>query len=110
MNTLESFDFSKVTSGKRAHAKKHGLTAFIFFHPDCHCWSRSSTGSAETIRLPVADYTASGELHPALKTKYSVVLLSVYDRPDEIAIGDFIFFVYFFDGLQEKQRRRAYLC
>ena len=29
---------------------------------------------------PVADFTASGELHPALKTKYSVVfLLPVYD-------------------------------
>ena len=44
-----------------------------------HCWSRSFTGSADALLRPVADFTASGELHPALKTKYSVVfLLTVY--------------------------------
>ena len=41
----------------------------IFFHPDCNCWSRSFTGSADALLRPVADFTASGELHPALKTK-----------------------------------------
>ena len=51
----------------------HGPAAIIFFHPDCNCWSRSCTGSADAERQPVADYTASGESHPALKTKDSVV-------------------------------------
>jgi len=46
----------------------------IFFHPDCNCWSRSFTGSADTLARPVADFTASGESHPALKTNYAVVL------------------------------------
>ena len=50
------------------------LPVLIFFHPDCNCWSRSSTGSADAAYAqPVADCTASGDLHPALKTKDSVV-------------------------------------
>ena len=41
-------------------------------------------------RYPVADFTASGELHPALKTKYSVVSCDVlYDRPPEKATPNF---------------------
>ncbi len=40
----------------------------IFFHPDYNRWSRSSTGSA--TKKWVADYTASGESHPALKTLF----------------------------------------
>ncbi len=38
-----------------------------------HRWSRSFTGSADTLPCPVADCTASGEFHPALKTSYPVV-------------------------------------
>ena len=45
----------------------------IFFHPDYNRWSRSFTGSADTLPCPVADFTASGEFHPALKTSYPVV-------------------------------------
>ena len=64
----------------------HGPAALIFFHPDCDCWSRSCTGSADTLWHPVADFTASGDLHPALKTKYSVVFRSlVYDASWKIA-------------------------
>ena len=40
----------------------------IFFHPDYNRWSRSCTGSADVFQHPVADYTASGDFHPALKT------------------------------------------
>ena len=41
---------------------------------------------------PVADFTASGESHPALKTKYTVVLLVlVYDRMIQKAIPNFLF-------------------
>ena len=40
-----------------------------------HRWSRSFTGSADTLPCPVADFTASGEFHPALKTSYPVVAL-----------------------------------
>ena len=47
----------------------------IFFHPDFNRWSRSFTESAGTLLCPVADYTASGEFHPALKTFNSVVHL-----------------------------------
>ena len=25
----------------------HGFSVLIFFHPDCNCWSRSFTGSAD---------------------------------------------------------------
>ena len=45
----------------------------IFFHPDFNRWSRSFTGSAGALLRPVADCTASGESHPALKTFDSVV-------------------------------------
>ena len=40
-----------------------------------HRWSRSFTGSADALLRPVADFTASGEFHPALKTSYPVVAL-----------------------------------
>lgn len=56
----------------RAKARAHRFT-HIFFHPDCNRWSRSCTGSADAFTRPVADCTASGELHPALKTSDSVV-------------------------------------
>ena len=71
---------SKVNKQQRSALKKRtAFAVLIFFHPDCNCWSRSFTGSADTELHPVADFTASGELHPALKTKYSVVFLgSVY--------------------------------
>lgn len=45
----------------------------IFFHPDFNRWSRSFTGSAGALLRPVADCTASGGSHPALKTFDSVV-------------------------------------
>ena len=74
-------------SAQKAHDT---FAVLIFFHPDCNCWSRSFTESADARRQPVADFTASGELHPALKTKDSVVfLLVVYDIVCGFAIINF---------------------
>ena len=71
---------SERSTTKRVRKKRTAICrTVIFFHPDCNCWSRSCTESADALLRPVADFTASGELHPALKTKYSVVfLLTVY--------------------------------
>lgn len=68
----------------------HGFPVLIFFHPDCNCWFRSFTESAPAVRQAVADCTASGDLHPALKTKYSVVFYGVvYVRPQKKATPNF---------------------
>ena len=67
-----------------------GSAALIFFHPDCNCWFRSFTESAPAVQQAVADCTASGDLHPALKTKYSVVFYGVvYVRPQKKATPNF---------------------
>ena len=76
----------------------------IFFHPDCNCWSRSFTESADARRQPVADFTASGDFHPALKTKYSVVFLpKLYNRLFKIATP--FFQVMFLYALKQEKRQ-----
>ena len=47
-------------------------------------WSRSCAGSAGTSPCPVADYTASGESHPALKTSLFQVCEPIICRRREI--------------------------
>ena len=41
------------------------MTFKIFFHPDFNCWYRSFNGSTFGCCLRVADFTASGDFHPA---------------------------------------------
>ena len=43
----------------------------VFSHPDCHCRSRNRTGSAAFPQEALADCTAGGDFHPALKTFYT---------------------------------------
>ena len=63
-----------------------GPAALIFFHPDYTVGPGVAPGQRMPNGQPVADYTASGDLHPALKTKYSVVFRSlVYDASWKIA-------------------------
>jgi len=71
----------------RFSAPKQRVYCFthIFFHPDYNRWSRSCTESADAER-PVADYTASGEFHPALKTFFSIVFASIIADPPQNAI------------------------
>ena len=45
----------------------------IFFHPDYTVGPGVSPGQRTQNLRPVADYTASGGFHPALKTLYPVV-------------------------------------
>lgn len=60
-----------------------GFAASIFFHPDCRLPVEASLSVPELHRVsghpfgwPVADYTAGGESHPALKTR--IQLLSAH--------------------------------
>ena len=46
-----------------------GPAALIFFHPDYTVGPGVAPGQRMPNGQPVADYTASGDLHPALKTK-----------------------------------------
>ena len=55
-----------------------GPAALIFFHPDYTVGPGVAPGQRMPKGQPVADYTASGDLHPALKTKNSVVLRKQY--------------------------------
>ena len=41
------------------------MTFKIYFHPDFNCWYRSFNGSTFGLCLRVADFTASGDFHPA---------------------------------------------
>ena len=43
--------------------------------------------SGHPFGWPVADYTAGGESHPALKTRIQLLLHTVYDRQGEKARG-----------------------
>ena len=47
----------------------HGFPVLIFFHPDYTVGPGVAPGQRMPNGQPVADYTASGDLHPALKTK-----------------------------------------
>jgi hypothetical protein len=68
-NTRRPFIFG--VSPQKSAARRANTT--IFFHPDCHCRYRSHTGS--TLFVALADYTAGGDLHPALKMRVSVVMV-----------------------------------
>ena len=88
---LDASAFLQVNKQQRSAQTAHGFAALIFFHPDYTVGPGVSPGQ-RTPKRPVADCTASGELRPALKTKYSVLFLGiVYDSPKENATPNFDF-------------------
>lgn len=75
LKTPGRFDFSPGEQTTKERTNCARLCRTHLLPSRLYGWSRSFTGSAEAFRHPVADCTASGESHPALKTKYSVVFL-----------------------------------
>ena len=54
----------------------------IFFHPDYTVGPGVSPGQRLITHQPVADFTASGDLHPALKTKIQLFSGCSIRRPN----------------------------
>jgi hypothetical protein len=66
------------------------MTFKIYFHPDFNCWYRSFNGSTFGLCLRVADFTASGDFHPAPEiltvTKIIKKIYQVLKRGEKITL------------------------
>ena len=65
------------------------MTFKIFFHPDFNCWYRSFNGSTFGCCLRVADFTASGDFHPApeILTYTNIIKISCRCTPESGSPG-----------------------
>ena len=62
---------SRCKNNKEVRSRTNCARVLFYTHllpSGLYRWSRSFTGSADAQVHPVADFTASGEFHPALKT------------------------------------------